>query len=87
MSEEPPKRTAEAKRKFWQFHLSTAIVLLLTASLIMWIDLAVVRFIGGEFRDNMAVRILDLAVLNAAWLVGVGASFEGYIRRREARKI
>ena len=80
MSEKP-------KRRFFQIHLSTAIVLMFVAGGLMWFDFYVIRIVGGEFKDNMVVRIFDLALIDGFCFYCIGVSFEKIIRRREARKL
>ena len=78
--------TDKPKRPLWQLHLSPAVVLLISIGALMWLDFAIVRFLGGEFKDNMSVRLWDLALINGFCLFCVGLSFERFIRRREAKK-
>jgi succinate dehydrogenase hydrophobic anchor subunit len=80
------------KRAYWQIHLSTAVILVVVAGLLL-------AFVIKEVQANLeyAAKLKYPAPKATGWskavvlfyiliLMGVGGSCEWFIRRREARK-
>jgi hypothetical protein len=86
---------AKPKRKFWQFHFSTAIVMMLLASILVapiiadlmtpdaWRDFDD----KGNFNDPAPGIGIIFAIILSGLIVVSGCVLEWLIRRREACKI
>jgi hypothetical protein len=83
-----------ADRPFWQFHFSTAIVMMMLASLLVvpivadlmtpdaWRDLDD----KGNFNDPAPGIEIIVAMMAAGLVIVIGFIFEWLVRRREANK-
>ena len=76
------------KRRFWQIHLSTAIVITLLYGLVLWMDLHFLfRFeLDGNGWDRISIFNLIIAVGHIPIAIGWGGKLDQYIARRDARK-
>jgi hypothetical protein len=89
------------KRRFWQIHLSTAVVLLIVASVMLWFLLDVIRFERwtvpdadtSDWQRTLTINRHNVIIACLFWipcmmtiLLIIVHQMESIIRRREARK-
>ena len=70
------------KRRFWQLHLSTAVVLMIVAGALLW----VASGMGILTESRIMVPISFVVLLFIPTLIAVTVFCESLIRRSEGRK-
>jgi len=85
----------KSKRQWFQFHLSTAVVLMVVVSLLLFLDVEVYQSVRANMEANTGRNGLDWAdtlgiclavIVHLLLLLGTWQACEWWIRRRERLK-